>query len=179
MNKAAFLDRDGVINRKAPEGQYITRWEDMEFLPGVAGGITLLKRSGFTVIVVSNQRCVAKGLLTAEGLNQLHERIQAALAAKGAIIDAGFYCPHDVDPPCTCRKPKPGLLFDAARMHGIVLDASWMIGDSDSDIDAGKAAGCKTARVVRQGEVPGCASDISAHDLFDAAQKIVQFSART
>ena len=88
MNKAAFLDRDGVINRKAPtEDEYITRWEEMHIIPGVAEAIALLNRAGFHVIVVSNQRCVAKGLLTTSELDALHQRMCRELGAGGAMID--------------------------------------------------------------------------------------------
>src|SRR5205823_14054634 len=98
MNKAAFLDRDGVINRKAPEGEYITSWEDMEILPGVAEAISLLHRSGFRTIVVSNQRCVAKGLITIDELEALHHRMCDVLAQAGAKIDGVYYCPHEHEP---------------------------------------------------------------------------------
>jgi D-glycero-D-manno-heptose 1,7-bisphosphate phosphatase len=94
MSRAAFLDRDGVINRKAPEGQYITRWEDFQFLPRVAEAITLLNRAGFSAIVVSNQRCVAKGLLTIAELESIHERMLAQLAASNAPLAGVYYCPH-------------------------------------------------------------------------------------
>jgi D-glycero-D-manno-heptose 1,7-bisphosphate phosphatase len=174
MIKAAFLDRDGVINRKAPEGQYVTRWEEVQLLPGAADAIVLLKRAGFSIIVVSNQRCVARGLLTTDELDSLHQRICAELASTGAIIDGVYYCPHDTQPACNCRKPKPGMLLDAARIHGIALDASWMIGDSDSDVEAGKKAGCKTVRVLDGNEVPGLAADLNARSLLDATQKIIQ-----
>src|SRR5208282_6021423 len=104
MKKAAFLDRDGVINRKAPEGQYVTRWEEMEFLPGTSEAIRLLNQSGFFVVVVSNQRCVAKGLITPDELDSIHTRMSHKFAEAGATIDAVYYCPHDLQPPCSCRK---------------------------------------------------------------------------
>src|SRR5579863_834524 len=101
MRRAAFLDRDGVINVKAPEGEYVTRWEDMHFLPGVAPAIGMLNRAGFQVIVVSNQRAVAKGLITIAELESMHRRMSAALAKEGAAIDGIYYCPHEMTtPPC-------------------------------------------------------------------------------
>ena len=148
MSRAVFLDRDGVINQRPPEGDYITRWEDFHILPGVAEGIALLNHAGFSVIVVTNQRCVAKGQLSEADLQQMHERMTDVLARAGAKIDATFYCPHDIEPRCDCRKPAPGMLLSAARLHGIDLRASWMIGDSDNDVEAGHNAGCKTARVI-------------------------------
>ena len=147
MTKAVFLDRDGVINRKAPEGQYVTRWEDFHVLPGVVEGIAELNRVGRLVVVVTNQRCVAKGLMTETDLQNLHRQMCEHLAERGATVNAIFYCPHDLQPPCLCRKPAPGMLLDAARSHDLNLAASWMIGDSDSDIQAGRNAGCLTIRV--------------------------------
>ena len=84
MSRAVFLDRDGVINQRPPEGEYITRWEDFHILPGVAEGIALLNHAGFSVIVVTNQRCVAKGLMTESDLQQMHERMTDFLARAGA-----------------------------------------------------------------------------------------------
>src|SRR5438552_17540116 len=122
MNKAAFLDRDGVINQKAPEGEYITRWEDVKFLPGVAEAITQFNRAGFQVIVISNQRCVAKGLLSIAELESLHRRMLDWLAKQGAVVNAVYYCPHEkTQPSCNCRKPLPGMLLQAANEHQIDL----------------------------------------------------------
>jgi D-glycero-D-manno-heptose 1,7-bisphosphate phosphatase len=174
MRRAAFLDRDGVINRKAREGEYVTRWEEMEFLPGVAEAIALLNQAGLCVIVVSNQRCVAKGLTTAVELETLHHRMCRALASAGAAIDAIYYCPHEVEPLCRCRKPQPGMLFDAARDHDIDLSASWMIGDSKADTEAGSNAGCKTALIAGNDESKKLESDMVAASLLDAVQQILQ-----
>jgi D-glycero-D-manno-heptose 1,7-bisphosphate phosphatase len=147
-----FLDRDGVINRRAPEGRYVTRWEDFHVLPGVVEGITLLNRAGYCVIVVTNQRCIAKGLMTAAELEEMHQRMSALFARAGARIDAIYYCSHEVEESCNCRKPAPGMLLKAASLRGIELPASWMIGDSDIDIKAGKNAGCKTVRLLATNE---------------------------
>ena len=152
MNSAVFLDRDGVINRKAIEGEYITSWEEMELLPGVAEGIALLNRAGFCVIVVTNQRCVAKGLISEADLQDMHSRMREVLARDGAVIDAIYHCPHDLESQCRCRKPAPGMLLEAAKSRSIDLASSWMIGDSDSDIEAGKSAGCRTIRLLDHGE---------------------------
>lgn len=148
MTKAVFLDRDGVINKKPPEGDYVTCWEDFKFLPRVDEAIAQLNRAGFYVIVVTNQRCIAKGLMTVAQLETIHQRMSESLAERGARIDAIYYCPHEMKPICRCRKPAPGMFVDAARDYGIELPASWMIGDSDIDIEAGKNAGCKTAHLL-------------------------------
>src|SRR5215472_14026843 len=122
MNRAVFLDRDGVINRKAPsEDEYVTRWEEMEILPGVPQAIALLTRARFRIIVVSNQRSVAKGLITISQLEWIHRQMCDYLARAGAFIDDIYYCPHDLQPPCSCRKPEPGLLFQAAHTNNIDL----------------------------------------------------------
>jgi D-glycero-D-manno-heptose 1,7-bisphosphate phosphatase len=179
-----FLDRDGVINRKAPEGRYVTRWEDFHVLPGVVEGIILLNRAGFWVIVVTNQRCVAKGLMTVADLEKVHERMSDFLARAGATIDAIHYCPHEVEQYCNCRKPAPGMLLDAASSLGVELTASWVIGDSDTDVEAGKNVGCKTARLLATNKTvdePGHRSvtrdyaDIVAPSLLDAVRQILHW----
>jgi len=152
MNSAVFLDRDGVINRKPPDGDYITRWEDMELLPGVADGIALLNQANFCVIVITNQRCVAKGLISVAGLEEIHRRMTESLARSGAALDGIYYCPHDLGASCACRKPAPGMLLEAARSRGIDLPSSWMVGDSDIDVEAGRRAGCKTVLLRETGD---------------------------
>lgn len=184
MIKAVFLDRDGVINQKPPEGEYVTCWEGFHVLPGVIEGIGLLNRAGFSVIVVTNQRCIAKGLMTEAELENLHERMIGALAQAGATIDGAFYCPHEIEPLCECRKPAPGMLLTAARSHGIDLRTSWMIGDSEIDVEAGMNAGCKTARLlatsVTLDETARASAntgnpDIIAQSLLDAIRQILQW----
>jgi len=104
MRRAVFLDRDGVINRKAEtEDEYVTRWEQVEIFADVARSIAWLNRDGFKVYVVTNQRSVAKRLITANELESLHHRLRAQLAEDGARIDAIYYCPHELEPACDCR----------------------------------------------------------------------------
>jgi histidinol-phosphate phosphatase family protein len=173
MKKAAFLDRDGVINRKLPEGQYVTSWEDMQFLPGVPEAIGLLTKAGFCVLVVSNQRCVAKGLLAVSELERIHSLMCQELGAQGALITEVYYCPHEIDPPCGCRKPAPGLLLTAAREHQIDVRKSWMIGDSYIDVEPGRNAGCKTAQIMN-GDASGKNwADLRAGTLLDVARQIL------
>jgi len=174
MTRAAFLDRDGVINRKACEGKYVTRWEEMEVLPGVAKAIALLNQAGFRVIVVSNQRCVAKGLITVADLEALHRRLCEGLARAGARIDAIYYCPHETELLCWCRKPQPGMLLDAALEYGIDLGASWLIGDSKADIEAGCNAGCKTALLAGRDDPVVEGPDIIATSLLEAVLRVLQ-----
>jgi D-glycero-D-manno-heptose 1,7-bisphosphate phosphatase len=173
MKRAAFLDRDGVINRKPPEGQYVTRWEEMQFLSGVAEAIALLTQANFCVLVVSNQRCVSKGLLSVSELESIHARMCRELAEKGALLTDVYYCPHASQPPCGCRKPAPGLLLRAAREHEIDLKKSWFIGDSDTDVEAGRNAGCKTVRIGNGDGGGGCEPDLYARTLLDAVHQVL------
>jgi D-glycero-D-manno-heptose 1,7-bisphosphate phosphatase len=184
MIRAAFLDRDGVINRKAPEGEYVTRWEDFHFLPGVAEAIAQLNQAEFSVIVVTNQRCVAKGLITQADLEKMHKRMSDHLASAGAQIDAIYYCPHETEMLCNCRKPEPGMLLETARSRDLDLASSWMIGDSEIDIQAGKKAGCKTARLMEKNRperapVQSAAltggADVVATSLLEAIPEILHF----
>jgi len=175
MSRAAFLDRDGVINRKArTEDEYITRWEEMQILPGVVEAIALLNRASFRVIVVSNQRCVAKGLLTARELDSMHQRMCSELATMGANVDGVYYCPHEEQPPCACRKPEPGMLFAAADEHRVDLTSSWMIGDSEKDVEAGRRARCKTARILRAEDGADGNADVLAQSLLEAVHQILR-----
>lgn len=179
---AVFLDRDGVINQKASEGQYVTRWEDFRVLPGVVEGIAQLNRAGLSVIVVTNQRCVANGQISEMELQRLHQKMIEHFSKAGATIDAVYYCPHPVEPPCLCRKPAPGMLLEAARAHGLDLAASWMMGDSESDIQAGKSAGCRTVRLSQKKPTNGKTgltstlsddADVVAASLIEAVRKIL------
>ena len=179
MKRAVFLDRDGVINRKAAEGEYVTRWEDFQFLPGAAEAIALLNREGWSVIVVSNQRCVAKGLLTVNELETIHRKMEAELASAGAKLDGIYYCPHDTNPSCACRKPSPGMLLKAAEEHQIALSASWMVGDSESDMAAGKRAGCRTIRIASEFPAEQENADAFAHSLMEASERILHTMSRT
>ncbi len=173
MSRAAFLDRDGTLNRKPPDDQYVTHWEQIQFLPGVATAIGLLNRAGFLVIVVSNQRCIAKGLIQENELEAIHRRMCCEMALQGATINDVYYCPHDKQPPCFCRKPAPGMLLDAARTHKIDLSASWMIGDSEVDVQAGRNAGCRTARVLTNGTTAH-RPDITGRSLLELVEKLLR-----
>ncbi|HVM92267.1 MAG TPA: HAD family hydrolase [Terriglobales bacterium] len=142
--RAIFLDRDGVINQKAAEGEYITTLEEFVLLPGVAETIATLCESGFAVCVVTNQRGLARGRVSSAELVRMHAELRNAVERAGGRIRQIYICPHDVADGCECRKPKPGMLLAAIRDHRIDAAKSWMIGDSASDVLAGKAAGCRT-----------------------------------
>jgi D-glycero-D-manno-heptose 1,7-bisphosphate phosphatase len=148
-----FLDRDGVIIRKAPETEYITQCAEVEFLPGSLEAIACLNGLGFKAIIVTNQRGVATGKIPAANLEEIHARICAAVSALGGCVSAIYCCTHDISESCFCRKPKPGMLLRAAREFSLNLADCWMVGDSAVDIEAGKRAGCKTALICHAVEL--------------------------
>ncbi len=143
-----FLDRDGVINRKPPEGQYVATWSAVELLPGIEAAIAALNRSGRRVIVISNQRGIALGYYTPADVDAIHAHLQEHLALHGAHIDAFYYCPHDRGE-CDCRKPGTGMFRQAFRDFPEASAAnSVVIGDSLSDIEAGRALGMPSLFIV-------------------------------
>lgn len=144
--KAVFLDRDGIINK---EKNFITSWKEFEFVTGIFDNIKKLKKAGFLVIIVTNQSGVKRGLFTEEALKQIHANMKKILKKNGAEIDDIFYCPHYEDDNCNCRKPKPGMILEAAKKHNIDLKRSWVIGDTSRDIEAGERVGCNTILVKK------------------------------
>jgi D-glycero-D-manno-heptose 1,7-bisphosphate phosphatase len=133
--RTVFLDRDGILNQKMPEGQYVTRWKEFQILPGVPQALRRLSEAGLRTVVVTNQRGIARGLYTLADVDAIHARFQQELQAVGARIDAFFVCPHDTAQ-CNCRKPLPGLFHQAvARFPEITVATSVMIGDSLSDME--------------------------------------------
>lgn len=149
--RCVFLDRDGVINVKRPADHYVCDWTDFHWIPSCIDWIKLFNALQLLVIVVTNQRCVARGLLTAENLNALHDRMRDELAAAGAIIDDIFVCPHQIGT-CDCRKPLPGMVLAARDKWNIDLARSIMIGDSE--LDRQLAEGCgMTFVAVEEGRV--------------------------
>lgn len=152
-----FLDRDGVLNRKRPEGEYVTRWSEFEWLPGSVEAVARMNRAGLTLILVSNQRGIALGLMNETELEEIHAKMQAELAQHGGHLDAIYHCPHDYGQ-CSCRKPDIGL-FQQARLRfpDAGPEASVVIGDSLPDIEAGKRLGMKTIFLAgdRERQKPG------------------------
>ena len=144
-----FVDRDGVINRDAPD--YILSWAQFEFLPGSLRALARLKSAGFTTIVVTNQSAVGRGMLAPATLEDLHARMCAAVRKAGGEIRDVFYCPHHPERNCACRKPRPGLILAARERHAIDLTRACLVGDSARDIAAARAAGVGLAVLVRTG----------------------------
>lgn len=145
--KVIFLDRDGVINKKAGRADYIKKWEEFEFLPGVVEGMKILCENKYDIYVVSNQPGVARGIMTENDLCQIHDNLKAELARSGVNIKNIYCCLHGWHDNCECRKPKAGLLFQAARENNLDLSKVVFIGDDIRDILAGEAAGCKTVLI--------------------------------
>jgi D-glycero-D-manno-heptose 1,7-bisphosphate phosphatase len=147
-----FLDRDGVLNRKMPEGAYVCDWGQFQWLPGAIEAVARMNRAGLTVILVSNQRGIALGLYTPEQLELIHTNMQNHLARHGARLDAIYYCPHDQGD-CHCRKPETGLFEQAwQRFPQANAQNSLVIGDSLSDIQAGHRLGMKTIFIDGEAE---------------------------
>ncbi len=146
--RLVFLDRDGVINRFPGKGVYVTREKDLELLPRALRGIALLTRAGFRLVVVSNQGCVARGLITKSALLALTKRMIEKIKASGGQIHKVYYCMHQKSDGCECKKPKT-LLFEKA-MKGLQVkrDEVYFIGDSEEDVEAGHAIGCQTILVL-------------------------------
>jgi D-glycero-D-manno-heptose 1,7-bisphosphate phosphatase len=144
--RCVFFDRDGIVNRHPGPG-YVERWEDFHVLPEFVDILGTVRRLGYAAVIVTNQRGVALGRMTGETVEEMHRRLRRLLRDKHRldVLDI-FYCPHDRGV-CECRKPKPGMLLEAARRHSIDLARSWMVGDSPSDVEAGRNAGCRTILV--------------------------------
>jgi D-glycero-D-manno-heptose 1,7-bisphosphate phosphatase len=138
---AIFLDRDGVINCRRP-GDYVLDWSQFVFMPGIREALKQLSSLGLPMIIISNQAAVGKGLLDPAGLEVITARMNEALLADCTTLAAAYYCPHRIEDHCPCRKPKPALLQAAAHDFNINLSRSILIGDSDTDIQAARAAGC-------------------------------------
>lgn len=146
-DRAVFLDRDGVINEKAPEGSYITDLSHFKLLPGALDAIAKLNQSKFRTFVITNQRGLSRGMVTPASITMMHEYLNDAVSRSNGCIEKIYICPHDYSDDCNCRKPRPGMLLTAAREFGLDLNKSWMIGDSMIDIEAGRRAGCRTAYI--------------------------------
>jgi D-glycero-D-manno-heptose 1,7-bisphosphate phosphatase len=183
MKKAVFLDRDGTINK---EVNYLNHPDQVKLISGSAEGIKLLNENGFTVVVITNQSGVARGIIEEESLPLIKDRLCSLLEEKGAIVDGYYYCPHYPDGKiekyafkCDCRKPEPGMLRKAAEDFDIDLKGSYVVGDKACDIKLGKNVGAvsimvKTGYGEYEAENLELSPDYTADNLFDAAQWIIK-----
>ena len=181
LRNVVFLDRDGVINRDSPE--YIKGWSEFEFLPGSLQALVALTRAGFESIIITNQSAVNRGLISVSDLKELHQNMQQAVRSQGGRIRDIFFCPHQPQEGCSCRKPKPGMIEQACSKYGIDPKETTMVGDSTKDIECARNAGCGSTVLVRTGNgekafrelnAKGVPIDYLASHLSDAAQWIIR-----
>ncbi|MBU4344289.1 MAG: D-glycero-beta-D-manno-heptose 1,7-bisphosphate 7-phosphatase [Desulfobacteraceae bacterium] len=177
--RVVFLDRDGVINRDSPD--YIKSWEEFEFLPGSIEAIRLLNLNGFATIIITNQSAINRNMISKQGLEHIHALMKKAIKSGGGEIKDIFFCPHTPEEGCDCRKPKPGLIYQAQKKYQIDLPASIMVGDDAKDIECASRAGCglsvlvksenflNTERLLSEKKI---SPDYTALDLYDAANWI-------
>lgn len=177
--KAVFLDRDGTINKYIG---FLRDLDDFELIDGVASAIKAINVSGYLAIVVTNQPVIARGEVSFEELQEIHNKMETLLGEQGAYVDAIYYCPHhphkgyegerpELKIECDCRKPKPGMLLQAAKDFNIDLEHSWMIGDGENDIAAGKNAGCHTALIATDEHDYG--QEISVTSLYEFVERYI------
>jgi D-glycero-D-manno-heptose 1,7-bisphosphate phosphatase len=193
FRRAVFLDRDGVLNAGTPDPvtalpESPLKALDVRLLPGVTAALTALDAAGYALVCVSNQPAAAKGKTTVRELLEVHERVLELLAAGGAAPEMSLLCLHhpegvvaELAGRCDCRKPEPGMLLRAAVDLDIELESSWMVGDTDADVAAGRAAGCATVLLEyapsahkRSG---AATADLLAKDLPDAAAQLLDRAA--
>lgn len=146
--KTIFLDRDGVININPPDNGYVCKWSDFNFIPNALEAIQILTQYGYQIIVVTNQAGIGKGLYNEKQLADIHGRMLDSIVEFGGSIQSIYYCPHSPNAGCECRKPKPGMLIQAAREHNIDISNTHFIGDSLTDIQAAHSAGLSPILVL-------------------------------
>jgi D-glycero-D-manno-heptose 1,7-bisphosphate phosphatase len=149
MDPAIFLDRDGVIIENRAD--YVRSWVDVEFLPGAVDALARIKNQGYKLIIVTNQSAVSRGLLAFETANAINQQLLETIRTGGGQVDGVYMCPHAPEDHCSCRKPKPGMLLQAAAEHALDLSKSWMLGDAWSDLQAGVHAGARKVGFVKTG----------------------------
>lgn len=160
IQKAFFLDRDGIINHERKD--YVKTLDELEIFPNFIPSIKLLKENGFRVFVITNQSAINRGLTTFNEVQKIHNKIQFILRNNGTDIDHFYLCPHRPDENCNCRKPKPEMILQAAKEFSLDLSKSYMLGDNDTDVLCAQNAGCKGIKIENQSE------------LFNIIQNIIQ-----
>jgi len=195
VRAAAFLDRDGVLNELVADplsgtAEAPLKVEDVRLVAGAAAAGSCLVRAGYALVCISNQPAAAKGEASLAQLLAVHERVSELLAHAGVTLDASRLCFHhaqgvvpELTGSCVCRKPEPGMLLDAAAALGVDLASSWMVGDTDADMQAGRAAGCRTVLIRHPGSFHkrsrGLGVDAAADSLADAVEQLVSLKSET
>jgi D-glycero-D-manno-heptose 1,7-bisphosphate phosphatase len=190
---AAFLDRDGVLNEGVPDSdsrriESPLAVQDVRLLPGAASALCKLVEAGYALVCVSNQPAAAKGKVAVEDLLAVHERVVELLVREGVSLDASYLCPHhpegvvrELSSACGCRKPAPGMLLDATEELRLDLATSWMLGDTDADVAAGQAAGCRTVLIEYPGSphkrLARASPDLIAVDLTEGVTQLLDHDA--
>ncbi len=151
--KVIFLDRDGVINKRQPVGDYVKNWKEFKFLPTVFDALALLKKHNYEIYIISNQAGVGRGLMTDVDVFNIHKEMERELKEHGISINGIYHCPHRADEGCFCRKPKPGMFIRAAVDYQIDLPRAAFVGDDPRDGEAGAAAGCRTVLMKSDGDL--------------------------
>jgi len=164
MAYTIFLDRDGVINQDSSE--YIKNKTEFKFIPKSPEAIRLLTQNGFEVILITNQSLIGRKMASVDTLNGIFKKMTDGVESVGGKIDDIFYCPHLPSENCDCRKPEPGLIFQAKEKHGIELHQSCMVGDSAKDIECALNAGCTKTVLVRTGNGENALNDLKAKGIY-------------
>jgi histidinol-phosphate phosphatase family protein len=155
-----LIDRDGVLNRKMGCAEYVCDWSQWQWMPGALNALAALHGHGYRVIVATNQPGIARGKLTPQGLSDIHERMQADVRAAGGDIAAIYHCPHGWDEGCDCRKPAPGMLFQAQKDFALDLSRTPFLGDDDRDGQAAAAAGCRFIQISDDHPLPAAVDQL-------------------
>ena len=180
LNNVVFLDRDGTINQDSAD--YIKGWSEFVFLPRSIEALRDLTAAGFIIIVITNQSAIPRKFISLQELENIHLKMIAAVESQGGKISDIFFCPHLPDAGCDCRKPAPGLIYQAQKKHDIDLSTATMIGDSARDIECAHQAGCGRTILVKTGNSRQAQQilsekdlhpDYGAQDLYDAARWLI------
>jgi D-glycero-D-manno-heptose 1,7-bisphosphate phosphatase len=178
--RTVFVDRDGTINRKARDGDYVKSPDEFVFLPGAKEGLRLLIEQRFRIVIVTNQRGIALGRMTVRDLEAIHDHMHVELKAANVQVEAIYYCPHDLGQ-CSCRKPEVGMFLQAQREHpDLALRGSIVLGDSEADMEAAARLGLRSVLITGEAPIaPSAPVSYRAPSLLDAAGWITRLSADT
>ena len=170
MHPAIFLDRDGVLIENRSD--YVRDWSQVKLIPEAINALSLTPLRNFKIVIVTNQSAIGRGLALQENVDEINRRLVNVIQDHGGQVDAVYICPHKPDDDCFCRKPRPGLLLQAAKELSLDLQRSWMIGDAWSDVQAGQRAGVRRTILLKTGRgaeqlLQPCPEEIEGHLIFD------------